>query len=220
MQAMYGDSADILKYKNGTLSEIYWNETSTPKNNPYSYSKMIAEREAWKMAKAQHRWDLVVVNPGLVIGPSSSPESASGSLYMLEAMYRGENRSGTIELHYPIADVRDVAEAHVKVGETPTAEGRYIIAGDRSVSLLEMANFVRPIHAQPSLLPTRNLPKLMVYAVGPFMGMSMKWVSGNIGIGYKVDNSRSVQDLKIAYRLTTDVLRDHYTAWASSQGSS
>lgn len=36
---------------------------------PYSFSKKLAELEAWEMAKAQSRWDLVVVNPGLVLGP-------------------------------------------------------------------------------------------------------------------------------------------------------
>jgi dihydroflavonol-4-reductase len=128
--AMYGDSIDILQMKDSTLSEAYWNETSTAANNPYSYSKVIAEREAWKLNDAQTRWSLVVINPGLVLGPSLTPQSASGSLFMIENMYRGENRMGCPELHYPIADVRDVAEAHVRAGENPTtAKGRYIIAG-------------------------------------------------------------------------------------------
>ncbi|OLN96107.1 Tetraketide alpha-pyrone reductase 2 [Colletotrichum chlorophyti] len=47
---------------------------------PYIYSKMVAEREAWKFHDAQNRWSLVVINPGLVIGPPLTPESASGSL--------------------------------------------------------------------------------------------------------------------------------------------
>ena len=97
---MYGDSIDIHKMENKTLSEKYWNTTSTATTNPYSFSKVAAEREAWKMYEAQDRWEIVVVNPGLVVGPSLSSESASGSLYMLEAMYRGENKMGVAELHY------------------------------------------------------------------------------------------------------------------------
>ncbi|CAN9393756.1 unnamed protein product [Alternaria alternata] len=217
--AVYGDSIEILKMENSTLSEKYWNETSSITNNPYSYSKVVAEREAWKICDVQTHWNLVVVNPGLVVGPSLSPGSASGSLYMLEAMYRGENKMGTPELHYPVADVRDVAEAHVRAGENVNAKGRYIIASQQSLSLLDMANFVRPVHKQPKLLPTRNLPKLMVYAAGPFIGVSMKWVSGNIGIGYKVDRSRSVEELGITYRPLEEVFRDHYAAWAASTGS-
>jgi len=203
--------------ENSTLSGKYWNETSFTTNNPYSYSKVVAEREAWKMCDAQSCWDLVVINPGLVLGPSLSPESTSGSLYMLEAMYRGENKMGAPELHYPVADVRDVAEAHVKAGENAEAKGRYIIASEQSLSLLDMAKYVRSVHKQPKLLPTCSLPKLLVYAAGPFIGVSMKWVSRNIGIGYKVDRSRSVDELGIIYRPLEEVFADHYAAWAASQ---
>lgn len=216
---MYGDSIEVLKMENSTLSEKYWNETSSTTNNPYSYSKVVAEREAWKLCDAQPRWDLVVINPGLVVGPSLSPESASGSLYMLEAMYRGENKMGAAELHYPVADVRDVAEAHVKAGENAEAKGRFIIASERSLSLLDMADYVRPVHRQPKLLPTRNLPKLLVYAAGPFIGVTMKWVSRNIGIGYKVDRSRSVNELGVVYRPLEEVFAHHYAAWAAAHSS-
>lgn len=156
-----------------------------------------------------------MINPGLVIGPSLSPQSASGSLYMLEGMYRGENKMGVPDLHYPIADVRDVAEAHIRAGSSKSAKGRYIVASDASVSQLDMANLVRPVHRDPKILPTRNLPKLMIYAAGPFMGLSMKWVSRNIGIGYKVDNSRSTKELGIQYRPKEETMRDHYLAWSN-----
>ncbi|OBW66067.1 MAG: Rhomboid-like protein [Aureobasidium pullulans] len=102
--AMYGDSADVLHYDNATLTESHWNTTSTATSSAYSYSKVAAEREAWKICHAQSRWDLIAINPGLVIGPSLTPESASGSLHMLEAMYKGDNKMGAPELHYPIAD--------------------------------------------------------------------------------------------------------------------
>jgi nucleoside-diphosphate-sugar epimerase len=52
---MYGDSWDILKMTDKTLSEDYWNTTSTATYSPYSYSKLVAEREAWKICDAQER---------------------------------------------------------------------------------------------------------------------------------------------------------------------
>ncbi|GKT50675.1 tetratricopeptide repeat protein 1 [Colletotrichum spaethianum] len=122
--AMYGDNADVLKVKDQTLTESCWNETSSLGYAPYSYSKTVAEREAWKIQKLQGRWSLVVVNPGMVLGPSLTPESVSGSHFMLESMYRGENRMGCPDLSWPLVDVRDVAEAHVKVGEDVSASGR------------------------------------------------------------------------------------------------
>lgn len=203
--------------KDATLVESYWNDTSTAAGSPYSYSKMVAEREAWKMQESQSRWDLVVINPGLVLGPSLSPESASGSLFMIEGMYRGDNKMGAAELHYPIVDVREVAAAHVQAGENPDAKGRYILASDHSLSILDMADLVRPVHKQPKLLPSRNIPKLMLYVVGPFMGLSMKWVAGNIGIGYKVNNKKSIEELGIRYRPVQEVVRSHYHSWLATK---
>jgi hypothetical protein len=39
-------------------------------HNPCPYSKVCAEREAWRLAGGQSRWGLVAINPGLVLGPS------------------------------------------------------------------------------------------------------------------------------------------------------
>jgi dihydroflavonol-4-reductase len=216
---MYGDNTDVSNTESKTLSEKDWNTTSTATTNAYNYSKVVAEREAWKMYEAQDRWEMVVINPGFVVGPSLSPESASGSLYLLEAMYRGENKMGIIDLHYPVADVREVAQAHVVAGEDTTTKGRFIIAGERSLSLLKMANAVRPAHKTPNVLPTRTLPKLIVYIAGPFMGVSIKWVAKNIGIPFKVDNRRSVSELKIKYRPLEDTMADHYNAWLRNSSS-
>ncbi|KAH7109544.1 hypothetical protein EDB81DRAFT_873145 [Dactylonectria macrodidyma] len=219
ISAMYGDSKDVLSMKNATLSESSWNETSSVTHYPYAYSKLIAEREAWKLHDAQSRWSLVVINPGLVIGPSLSPETASGSLFMLEALYRGENKMGSPDLSYPVVDVREVAEAHVKVGENTATKGRYIISGDHTVSLLDMANFVRPIHQNPKALPCWNMPKVMIYLAGPFIGITKKWADGNVGIGFKVDNTRAIRELGMAYTPAEQVLQTQYRSWAEQQSS-
>lgn len=217
MAAAYGDNADVLKLPNKTLTESSWNETSSVTHYPYAYSKAVAEREAWKMHDLQTRWSLVVINPGLILGPPLTSESASGSLYMLEAMYRGENRMGVADLSYPLADVRDVAEAHVTVGENKATKGRYIISGDRSIPLLEIANLVRPVHKNPKLLPKWNLPTLMVYAAGPFIGISKKWSSANLSIPFKVDNHRSRNELGLVYRSAEETVQAHHAAWERMQ---
>jgi nucleoside-diphosphate-sugar epimerase len=126
---------------------------------------------------------------------------------------------GVPELHYPVADVRDVADAHIRAGKNPSAKGRYIIAGDHSICLLDMADYVRPIHRSPRDLPTRNLPKFLVYAAGPFIGLSMKWVARNIGIRYKVNNNKSILELGISYRPAEQVLKDHYLSWLNGNAS-
>ncbi|EHA23278.1 hypothetical protein ASPNIDRAFT_173972 [Aspergillus niger ATCC 1015] len=216
--AMYGDCIEIHSVNKGTLMESLWNETSSVTNNPYHYSKVIAEREAWKIHAAQDRWDLVVLNPGLVLGPSMTPESVSGSLFMIENMFRGNNRMGVPELYYPVVDVRDVAEAHVRAGNMPNSNGRYIIAGSgETFSLLELANMARSVHRDPRVLPNRNLPRVIVYLAGPFVGASRGWISRNLGVRFSVDNGRSVRELGMEYRPVEGAIKDHYETWVERE---
>ncbi|KAG9184997.1 hypothetical protein G6011_11827 [Alternaria panax] len=51
--AIYSDRSDILGMDKKILSERYLNATSTAENSPYGFSKVVAEREMWKMYEAQ-----------------------------------------------------------------------------------------------------------------------------------------------------------------------
>ncbi|WP_267459698.1 NAD-dependent epimerase/dehydratase family protein [Xanthomonas euvesicatoria] len=87
--AIFGDYRDVLDMPGQTLSEAFFNTTSSLDHNPYHYSKVVAEQEAWAMSRAQQRWDLVCINPGLVLGPSPAAGSDSGSLFLLDELMRG-----------------------------------------------------------------------------------------------------------------------------------
>ena len=56
----------------------------------------MAEQTAWELAGAQDRWSMVTVNPGLILGPSLTPVSDSGSLRetMLDHYESWRARSG------------------------------------------------------------------------------------------------------------------------------
>jgi hypothetical protein len=41
--------------ENNTLHERYFNETSTINHNAYQYSKVLAEKEAWNISRAQSK---------------------------------------------------------------------------------------------------------------------------------------------------------------------
>jgi nucleoside-diphosphate-sugar epimerase len=51
--AIYGDNIDVAKAPGGVLTEEVWNTSSSLAHQPYSYSKTLAEREAWRIAGAQ-----------------------------------------------------------------------------------------------------------------------------------------------------------------------
>ena len=81
--AIYGDNEDIKKISSGILTENDWNMTSSADHMPYSFSKTEAEEEAWKISKTQDQWDLVVINPGLIFGPSLTKREDSFSIKMM-----------------------------------------------------------------------------------------------------------------------------------------
>jgi len=66
--AIYGDSSDMQELGLDEFTEEHFNTTSSAQHQPYSFSKTIAEKEAWKLFKQQNFWKLVVVNPSFVIG--------------------------------------------------------------------------------------------------------------------------------------------------------
>ena len=199
--SVYGDATDM-------------NTTSSVDHNPYQYSKVAAEREAWKIhdgqgGSAESRWDLVTINPGMVYGPSLTNASNSASIGTLLDMGRGKLKTGVPDLEYGMVDVREVAQAHLLGAFKPEAEGRYILV-NQSVSMLDIAAMLRKQFGKQYPFPMMKVPKPVVWAVGPFMGpVTRKFISRNVGYPLRFDNSRS-KALGVNYRPAADTLKDHF----------
>ncbi|MFC1848735.1 SDR family oxidoreductase [candidate division CSSED10-310 bacterium] len=205
--AIYGDASDIRDTPAGIFTEKEWNTSSSEKHQPYSYSKMLAEQEAWKMAAEQKQWDLVVLNPGFVLGPSLTKRKDSFSIDFMISMLNGKYKIGVPDLHFGIVDVRDVAKAHFLATTTPQASGRHIlVAGIKTT--LEIATILRQKFGDKYPLPKMTVPKFLSYLVGPFFGLKWKFISKNVGIALKFDNSYSQQDLGLEYRPLETTLHD------------
>jgi nucleoside-diphosphate-sugar epimerase len=217
--AIFGDYIDVMNMRDRTLAEQYFNSSSTIDHNPYHYSKVMAEQEAWKICRAQSHWSLVAINPGLILGPSLTPASESGSLFLLDEMLRGNFFYGMPDMSVTTVDVREVALAHIRAAKTATASGRYILADKRMVSFLEMAKILRPVHQRPYLLPNLRIPASVVMMIGPLFGLSRQYVRNHIGIRFNVDNHRSIEELGIAYRPIEQTLKDHYQSWLAQRQS-
>lgn len=197
--AIYGDNKDIESAPNKTLTEEQWNTTSTVDHNPYPYSKTVAEREAWKIHDAQSTWDLVTINPTLVLGPSLAP-TTSESFVIMQHFGDGTFKLGCPNLGLGIVDVRDVAEAHVRGAFASAAKGRYIVNGSNT-NLFDIGKALRPEYdVYP--LPKFEVPKSLLWVVGPLADKSLtrKYISRNFDYPFKADNSKSVADLKLEYR--------------------
>jgi len=210
--AIFGDYVDVMAMEGNVLSERYFNQTSTVENNPYHYSKTMAEKVAWAAAESQNRWQMVAVNPGLVLGPSMTPASQSGSLFLLDELFKGYFFYGAPDFSFTVVDVRDVAAAHIAAAERPDAHGRYILAAAEMVSFFEMSQILRerfPGHR----LPRTRLPHWPVRVLGPAFGLTQDYIRKHLGIRFKVDNTRSITELGISYLPFEQTLTEHYQAW-------
>ncbi|MCR9170874.1 MAG: NAD-dependent epimerase/dehydratase family protein [bacterium] len=196
--AIYGDSKDVLDMPNQQLKENIWNTTSSLEHQPYSYSKTLAEREAWKIAEEQDRWRLVTINPSFVLGPGINPHATSESYGIMKQIAKGDFKMGAPEFNIGCIDVRDLAEAHYKAGTMPDAEGRHIISAHDS-SFGELASIIK--NEYPNYpIGTKKIPKFMIWLMAPSVGMTRKMVSKNIGYPWSADNSKSIEKLKMNYR--------------------
>lgn len=215
--AIFGDYSDVRDMDGQVLSEKYFNTSSTVENNPYHYAKTVAERAAWDAEAAQDRWRMVSVNPGLILGPSLAPASESGSLFLLEELFKGYFFYGAPDFSFTTVDVRDVADAHIAAAEKPDAKGRYILAAPTMTSFHEMSRIIRTRHPRGLRIPRTALPHWPVRVLGPAFGLTQDYIRKHLGIRFKVDNSRSVNELGLVYRPVEETVLDHYEAWLAQE---
>ncbi len=207
--AIFGDNRDAQHLPGHRLDESHWNTSSSVKHNPYQYSKVAAEQEAWRIQKQQSRWDLITINPGMVYGPALTTQSQSASIDTLLSLGDGRLRTGVPDLMNPMVDVRDVAQAHVLAAFDPKASGRYILVAGQ-VSLIEMARMLRKRFGSTYPFPRLVAPKLLVWALAPFTSpVSRKFIRHNVGHPIHLDNRRSLE-LGVQYRAVEDTLTEHF----------
>lgn len=207
--AIYGDTADIALTPAGIFTEKEWNKTSSAEHQPYSYSKTIAESEAWTIAKQQNQWDLLTINPGWVLGPSLSKRKDSTSISTMIQLGDGTYKTGAPVLWNGIVDVRDVAAAHIKAGYTPEASGRHIVVSGEA-TLLDIANMLRKHFGDNYPFPRKQIPKFLFWLLAPMVGFTRKYVSRNVGMQIKFDNSYSMKDLGMTYIPIERTIIEHF----------
>jgi nucleoside-diphosphate-sugar epimerase len=209
--AIYGDNADLKKTPEGIFTEEIWNTSSSLDHQPYSYSKTLAEREAWMINGKQTRWDLVTINPALVIGPGINPHATSESFKLVKQFGDGSLKAGAPRIGFGVVDVRDLAQAHLKAAFTPEAKGRYIISG-HNTDFPGMAEALRDRYGEAYPIPRRVMPKWLVWLVAPMVNKAMtrKMVSHNVNLPWKADNSKSVRELGMHYRPLKESMNDFF----------
>jgi nucleoside-diphosphate-sugar epimerase len=186
------------------LTESDWNTKSSITRNPYYFSKTLAEKEAWAFVERNRpRWDLVVINPFMVIGPSLVP-SLNLSNKILVDLLAGAY-PGVMQLAWGLVDVRDVALAHVAAIDRPGARGRYLCANE-TVTMRELVAMMRNLgYGAGARLPTipldsaigNQIVRVASYAQPSGVGTYLRT---HVGRTPRFDNRKIREELGITFR--------------------
>lgn len=121
-------------------TEDDWTEPADP-NSAYIRSKVIAERAAWEQVRSAGGPELAVINPAGIFGPVLGGR-LSASVGRVRAMLDGATPE-VPPFSFGVADVRDVADLHVRAMTHPRAAGeRFLAASGKSVSFLDIARIL------------------------------------------------------------------------------
>ncbi|MCU4176919.1 NAD-dependent epimerase/dehydratase family protein [Carboxylicivirga sp. N1Y90] len=196
--AIHGDTIDMQEQGLSEFNEEQFNTSSSLKHQPYSFSKVSAEKEAWKIHDAQSDWKLVVINPSFVMGPSLSETSNSESLSFMKDILSGKFAMGAPDIMFGFVDVRDVATAHLLALENEKAEGRHLLA-ESTINVLEYIDLIRKNYEGKFKLPTSHSPKIILYALGWLFGLKFNFIKRNVGYTLKLNASKSKEELGLSY---------------------
>ena len=183
------------------------------RRNGYMESKHLAELEG--LRGLAEGLDVVIVNPGVVIGiDRKNPASISSSNEVLSLIYRGKLPffpSGSTGF----VDVRDVVDAHIAAWEKGRSGERYVVVG-HNLSFRELFACIGTL-AGSSPQHAYMVPHLMGLIAGvggelwSVLSNSPSFISlESIRIASRqlaYSNTRSVQELSLNYRDLPDTLK-------------
>jgi len=195
----------------GVITESEWNTHSGVDSNPYYYAKTEAERAAWRFMDEHHpQFDLVVINPGQVLGPSHRT-TVGTSVANIRDLMTGAIPAIT-DLDVPYVDVRDVADAHIRASEIAAAHGRYLcVAG--VITTRQLVETIKSLgydgYSFPRLpldSPTGTRIARIVIKTQP-RGLR-QYLQAFIGRRLVIDTTRIRNELHVEFRPLEDTIRD------------
>jgi dihydroflavonol-4-reductase len=162
------------------------------------------------VAEEKPGFDLVVLNPFIVIGPSRVPTLGTSNKMLVDLL------SGAypviMSLVWGFVDVRDVARAHVLAMENRTASGRYLCANE-TITMREVVTMLRENGYSGYRLPRIGLDSpigdvLMRLAAHTRPRGVSDYLRTHIGRRLRFDNTKIRRDLGLEFRPLTATILD------------
>lgn len=206
-------SAAIMEGEDKPLyDETDWTPDD-PSLSAYVQSKTLAERAAWDFVKSQApEMRLSVINPTFVQGAPLG-DTTGTSISVIRRLVGGKDPM-LPRLGFPICDVQDVAEAHVRAIDTQGAAGqRHLVTGG-FLWFQEMAEVIKA--TVPTSKPaTRVAPNLVMRILGLF-DPAVRSIVPQLGRRKEGDNTRLREVLGISPRDVRDSVADT-ARWVAAQ---
>ncbi len=204
-------STAAITYGKGEISrpftEADWTDETHPDTYAYVRSKTIAERAARDWVKANAGpMEFVTINPGLILGPVLGRDFST-SLEALKKLMDG-SLPGLPRLGFPVTDVRDVADAHVRALTHPGINGeRFLVAGE----FLWLEDIARILKAElgprAHKVPTLRLPNFLV-KLSSLFDPTVRMVIPELGRVRAVDSSHVGRVLGLHLRTSRETIVD------------
>ncbi|KAL3681254.1 hypothetical protein R1sor_024210 [Riccia sorocarpa] len=172
------EAAQYPEDPNIVIDETWWSDPEWAKQRKmwYMLSKIQAEQAAWDFMKKEKNFDLVVLNPAVVLGPTVGDTPLNSSCEMILHFV-----DGTVK-EYPyftfgFVHVKDAALAHILVYETPSAQGRYCLV-DSAMHASKLMDLLKV------MCPTSPVPSKCVDSKKPVSGIFKGERIKKIGLVY------------------------------------
>ena len=122
--------------------ESDWSDPDNPNISNYAKSKTLAEMAAWDFVKEENNpFELAVINPALVIGPSLSGDIGESNK-AIELVATGKMPVG-VPIQFGYVDVRDVAAAHILAMQNPNSNGKRFALSEKDLWYKDVAKILR-----------------------------------------------------------------------------
>ncbi len=150
------------------FDENDWTDINHPDAYAYVKSKTIAERAArdWIKDKGDGM-EYCSVNPGMVLGPVTDGDFSASVLAIQQLMDGSIPMAPAIA--YPLVDVRDVADLHVRALNAPDIENDRFLAAGPTLTFLDMSNILHHMLGEKARkAPKKGMPRFLVNILALF----------------------------------------------------
>ena len=181
---------DTLEEKTD-YDETDWSDPENPSISHYAKSKTLAEKAAWDFVDNEDNpFELAVINPALVIGPSLSSDLGESNKAI--AMVTTGKMPVAVPLQFGYVDVRDVAAAHLLAMQNSNSNGERFALAEKDLWYKDVAKVLRDNGFDKA--PTFNVPVWLAKILANF-SKELKVTLPYLGRVRSVKNTSKAKDI-------------------------